>query len=72
MWHSVVPLFNETEAYTIRFSCLLTAIEMSGYYDDDVNASVRLVDLEDLPSRIIADGIPMFSGRVVTEKTSPC
>lgn len=64
------PLFNETEAYTHPFQLHVDGNRNVATIIDDVNASVRLVDLENLPARIIADGIPMFSGRVVTEDQS--
>ena len=61
------PLWNEVETYSHPFQLPCDGNREFVKIADDVNATMRLVDLENSETRIIADGLPLFTGKVVTD-----
>ena len=61
------PVFNDTEMFSYPFSIPLEGNRWLVKNIDDIRASVRAVNLEHLPTRIHADGLPFRSGTLVMQ-----
>lgn len=61
------PVFNDTEMFSYPFSIPLEGNRWLVKNIDDIRAAVRAVNLEHLPTRIHADGLPFRSGTLVMQ-----
>lgn len=61
------PVFNDTEMFSYPFSIPLEGNRWLVKNIDDLRAAVRAVNLEHLPTRIHADGLPFRSGTLVMQ-----
>ena len=61
------PVFNDTEMFSYPFSIPLEGNRWLVKNTDDIRAAVRAVNLEHLPTRIHADGLPFRSGTLVMQ-----
>ena len=61
------PVFNDTEMFSYPFSVPLKGNKWLVKNIDDIRAAVRAVNLEHLPTRIHADGLPFRSGTLVMQ-----
>lgn len=61
------PVFNDTEMFSYPFSVPLEGNRWLVKNIDDLRAAVRAVNLEHLPTRIHADGLPFRSGTLVMQ-----
>ena len=61
------PVFNDTEMFSYPFSVPLEGNRWLVKNIDDIRAAVRAVNLEHLPTRIHADGLPFRSGTLVMQ-----
>ena len=61
------PVFNDTEMFSYPFSIPLEGNRWLVNNIDDIRAAVRAVNLEHLPTRIHADGLPFRSGTLVMQ-----
>ena len=61
------PVFNDTETFSYPFSIPLEGNRWLVKNIDDIRAAVRAVNLEHLPTRIHADGLPFRSGTLVMQ-----
>lgn len=61
------PVFNDTEMFSYPFSIPLEGNRWLVKNIDDIRAAVRAVNLEHLPTRIHADGVPIRSGTLVMQ-----
>ena len=61
------PAFNEVETYSHPFELSCDGNRELISIADDRDARMRLSDLEDTTSTIIADGLPLFTGKIVTD-----
>lgn len=61
------PVFNDTEMFSYPFSIPLEGNRWLVKNIDDICAAVRAVNLEHLPTRIHADGLPFRSGTLVMQ-----
>lgn len=61
------PVFNDTEMFSYPFSIPLEGNRWLVKNIDDIRAAVRAVNLEHLPTRIHADGVPLRSGTLVMQ-----
>jgi len=61
------PLWNDVETYSHPFQLPCDGNREFVKIADDVNATMRLADLENATTKIIADGLPLFTGKVVTD-----
>ncbi len=59
------PIFNDTEMFSYPFNIPLNGNRWLVENIDDMNAAIRAVNLEHLPTRIHADGLPFRSGTLV-------
>lgn len=59
------PIFNDTEMFSYPFNIPLDGNRWLVENIDDMNAAIRAVNLEHLPTRINADGLPFRSGTLV-------
>lgn len=62
------PLFNDTESYTYPVELPVDGNRKVATIVDDINSKVRLIDIENAPAQIIADGLPIVAGKVVTDE----
>ena len=61
------PVFNDTEMFSYPFSIPLEGNRWLVKNIDDIRAAVRAINLEHLPTRIHADGLPFRSGTLVMQ-----
>lgn len=61
------PVFNDTEMFSYPFSIPLDGNRWLVKNIEDVHAAVRAVNMEHLPTRINADGLPFRSGTLVMQ-----
>lgn len=61
------PVFNDTEMFSYPFSIPLDGNRWLVKNIEDVHAAVRAVNMEHLPTRIHADGLPFRSGTLVMQ-----
>ena len=61
------PVFNDTEMFSYPFSIPLEGNRWLVKNIDDIRAAVRAVNLEHLPTRVYADGLPFRSGTLVMQ-----
>lgn len=61
------PVFNDTEMFSYPFSIPLDGNRWLVKNIDDVHAAVKAVNMENLPTRIHADGLPFRSGTLVMQ-----
>lgn len=61
------PALNEIETFSLPFELPCDGNRDFVNVTDDTNAKMRLVDIENGVVRIIADGLPLFTGKVVTD-----
>lgn len=61
------PVFNDTEMFSYPFSIPLDGNRWLVKNIEDVHAAVRAVNMEYLPTRIHADGLPFRSGTLVMQ-----
>ena len=61
------PVFNDTEMFSYPFSIPLDGNRWLVKNIEDVHAAVKAVNMEHLPTRIHADGIPFRSGTLVMQ-----
>ena len=61
------PVFNDTEMFSYPFSIPLDGNRWLVRNIEDVHAAVRAVNMEHLPTRIHADGLPFRSGTLVMQ-----
>lgn len=61
------PVFNDTEMFSYPFTIPLEGNRWLVKNIDDIRAAVRAVNLEHLPTRIHADGLPFRSGTLVMQ-----
>lgn len=61
------PVFNDTEMFSYPFSIPLEGNRWLVKNIDDIRAAVRAINLEHLPTRIYADGLPFRSGTLVMQ-----
>lgn len=61
------PVFNDTEMFSYPFSIPLDGNRWLVKNIEDVHAAVKAVNMEHLPTRIHADGIPFRSGKLVMQ-----
>lgn len=61
------PVFNDTEMFSYPFSIPLDGNRWLVKNIDDVHAAVKAVNMEHLPTRIHADGLPFRSGTLVMQ-----
>ena len=61
------PVFNDTEMFSYPFSIPLDGNRWLVKNIEDVHAAVKAVNMEHLPTRIHADGLPFRSGTLVMQ-----
>ena len=61
------PVFNDTEMFSYPFSIPLDGNRWLVKNIEDVHAAVKAVNMEHLPTRIYADGLPFRSGTLVMQ-----
>lgn len=61
------PIFNDTEMFSYPFSIPLDGNRWLVKNIEDVHAAVKAVNMEHLPTRIHADGLPFRSGTLVMQ-----
>lgn len=61
------PIFNDTEMFSYPFSIPLDGNRWLTKNIEDRHAAMRAVNLEHLPTRIVADGLPFRSGTLVMQ-----
>ena len=62
------PVFNDTEMFSYPFSIPLDGNRWLVKNIDDVHSAMRAVNMEHLPVRINADGLPLRSGTLVMQE----
>jgi hypothetical protein len=64
------PALNDVESFSYPFELPCDGNRDFIKIADDVNAKMRLVEIENGTMRIIADGLPLFTGKVVTDNNT--
>lgn len=61
------PAFNEVETYSHPFQLPCDGNREFVRIADNRDARMRLIDIENSTTRIFADGLPLFTGKIVTD-----
>ena len=61
------PVFNDTEMFSYHFSIPLDGNRWLVKNIEDVHAAAKAVNMEHLPTRIHADGLPFRSGTLIMQ-----
>ena len=62
------PLFNDVDMFSLPFEAPFNLNRHVLKNMDDPDSDARAIDIEHLPAEIIADGVPLRSGVVVTQE----